>query len=56
VPNEFASVEGKDVNTETRSPAADADEVNGDLLLLEDQGGKLDAGEIIGADMEKDDT
>jgi uncharacterized protein (TIGR02300 family) len=56
VPNEFASVEGKNVNTETRSPAADADEVNGDLLLLDDQDGKLDAGEIIGADMEKDDT
>ena len=56
VPNEFASVEGKNVNTETRSPAADADEVNGDLLLLDDQDGKLDADEIIGADMEKDDT
>ena len=56
VPNEFASVEEKNVNTETRSRSADADEVNGDLLLLDDQDGKLDAGEIIGADMEKDDT
>jgi hypothetical protein len=54
VPNEFESLE-ETKDTETRAPAADP-EGGGDLILLDEQDdGKLDATEIIGADIGKDD-
>jgi uncharacterized protein (TIGR02300 family) len=54
VPNEFESLE-ETKDTETRAPAA-GPEGGGDLILLDEQDdGKLDATEIIGADIGKDD-
>jgi hypothetical protein len=56
VPNEFVSLEGTNADKETESPMADAEEVDGDVLLLDDHDEKLEATEIIDADIEKDDT
>jgi len=52
VPNEL-SLEGANTDEETRSSTA---EVDGDVPLLDDQDERLDEAEIIGADIEKDDT
>jgi uncharacterized protein (TIGR02300 family) len=52
VPNE----EGENADEEAKSPTADADEVDADMPLLDDQDENLDATEIIGADIEKDET
>jgi uncharacterized protein (TIGR02300 family) len=52
VPNE----EGENGDEEVKSTTADAEEVDKEVLLLDDQDGTLDATEIIGADVEKDDT
>jgi uncharacterized protein (TIGR02300 family) len=38
------------------SPTAEGEDVDGDVPLLDDQEEKLDATEIIGADIEKEDT
>jgi uncharacterized protein (TIGR02300 family) len=56
VPNEFVALEGTNADKETESPAADREEVDGDVLLLDDHEEKLEATEIIDADIEKDDT
>jgi hypothetical protein len=56
VPNEFVSLEGTNADKETESPAADTEEVDGDALLLDDHDEKLEATEVIDADIEKDDT
>jgi uncharacterized protein (TIGR02300 family) len=56
VPNEIASLEGMNADKETKLPAAGAENVDGDLLLMDDQDEKLDATEVLGADIEKDDT
>jgi hypothetical protein len=56
VPNEFVSLEGTNADKETESPTADAEGVDGDVLLLDDQDEKLEATEIIDADIEKDDS
>jgi uncharacterized protein (TIGR02300 family) len=53
-PEEIASLEG--TNAETNSPTPEAEEVDGDVLLLDDQEGELDTTEVIDADIEKDDT
>jgi hypothetical protein len=49
-------VEGTNADKETESPAADREEVDGDVLLLDDHEEKLEATEIIDAEIEKDDT
>jgi hypothetical protein len=57
VPNKFESLEETEVvDTETGTPAADPEGGDGDLILLDEQDdGKLDAPEIVGANIEKDD-
>jgi hypothetical protein len=55
-PKVTAPVDRTDADAEVKSPTAEAEEADGDVLLLDDQDGKLDANEIIGADIEKDDT
>jgi len=54
VPNEFVSPEGTNADTEIKSPSAETEEADGDVLLLDDEDGNPT--EIIGADIEKDDT
>ena len=54
VPNEFVSPEGTDADTEIKSPSAKTEEADGGVLLLDDEDGNPT--EIIGADIEKDDT
>lgn len=56
MPNEFVSLEATDADEETKSPAADATEADEDVVLLDDQDGEIDAREIIGGDIEKDET
>jgi uncharacterized protein (TIGR02300 family) len=56
VPNEFVSLEGTDADEETKSPAAGATEENESVMLLDEQDGQVDAREIIGADIEKDEA
>jgi hypothetical protein len=56
VPNEVVSLEATNADKETESPTADAEEVDGEVLLLDDHDEKLEATEIIDADIEKDDT
>jgi hypothetical protein len=51
VPNE----EGES-GEEVKSTTADAEQVDEEILLLDDQDGTLDATEIIGADIAKDDA
>jgi hypothetical protein len=51
VPNEFVALEGTNA-----APTADTEGVDGDVLLLDDHDEKLEAAEIIEADIEKDDT
>jgi uncharacterized protein (TIGR02300 family) len=51
VPNE----EGEGGDEEVKSTTADAEEVDEEALLLEDQDEKVDTAEIIDADIEKDD-
>ena len=51
VPNEL-SLEGANADEETSSTA----DVDGGVPLLDDQDERLDEAEIIGADIEKDDT
>ena len=41
--NEFVSLEGTNADTEIKSPSAEAEEADGDILLLDDQDGKLEA-------------
>jgi uncharacterized protein (TIGR02300 family) len=53
VPNEFVSL-GGDADEKTKSSAADATEEDEDVVLLDDQDGQVDAREIIGGDIEKD--
>jgi uncharacterized protein (TIGR02300 family) len=53
VPNEFVSLEGTNADEETKSPT---EGVVGDVPLLDDQDGQLDATEIIGTNIQKDDT
>ena len=56
VPHEFESLEETKVDTETGAPAADPEEGDGDLILLDEQDdGKLDAPEIVGVNIGKDD-
>ena len=56
VPHEFESLEETKVDTETGAPASDPEGSDGDLILLDEQDdGKLDAAEIVGADIGKDD-
>jgi len=43
VSNEFVSLEGTNADTEIKSPSAEAEEADGDILLLDDQDGKLEA-------------
>jgi uncharacterized protein (TIGR02300 family) len=53
--HEFESLEEKK-DTETGAPAADPEGSDGDLILLDEEDeGKLDAAEIVGADIGKDD-
>ena len=55
VPNKFESLEEKK-DTETGAPVADPEGSDGDLILLDEEDeGKLDAAEIVGADIGKDD-
>ena len=56
VSNEFVSLEGTDADTEIKPSSAEAEETVEEGLLLDDQDGNLEATEIIGADIEKDDT
>jgi uncharacterized protein (TIGR02300 family) len=56
VPNEFVALEGTNADKETESLAADREEVDGDVLLLDDHEEKLEATETIDAEIEKDDT
>jgi hypothetical protein len=53
VPDEFASLDGTSADTETKSPTTEAEEVNGGLLWSDGQDGKLDATDIVDADIEK---
>jgi uncharacterized protein (TIGR02300 family) len=57
VPNKFESLEETEVvDTETGTPAADPEGGDGDLILLDEQDdGKLDAPEIVGVNIGKDD-
>jgi hypothetical protein len=58
VPNKFESLEETEVvHTETGTPAADPEGGDdGDRILLDEQDdGKLDATDILGADIGKDD-
>jgi uncharacterized protein (TIGR02300 family) len=48
--------EGESGDEEVKSTTADAEEVNGEDLLLDDQDEAVDTAEIIDADIEKDDT
>jgi uncharacterized protein (TIGR02300 family) len=55
VPHEFESIE-ETKDAETGVPAADPEGSDGDLILLDEQeDGKLDATEIVGVDIGKDD-
>jgi hypothetical protein len=54
VPNGFVSPEGTNADTEIKSSSAETEEADGDVLLLDDEDGN--PAEIIGADIEKDDT
>jgi hypothetical protein len=54
VAHEFESLE--ETKSETGAPAADPEGSDGDLILLDEEDeGKLDAAEIVGADIGKDD-
>jgi hypothetical protein len=55
VPNEFVSGEGTSAD-EVKSPSAETEDADADVLLLDDQDGNVDPNEIIGADIEKEDT
>jgi hypothetical protein len=54
VPRVTASPEGSKADEESTLRAAEADEVDGDFLLMDDQDEKLDATEVLGSDIEKD--
>ena len=56
VPNEFVSFEGTNADKETELPTTDAEEVDGDVLLLDNHDEKLEATDIIDADIEKGDS
>jgi uncharacterized protein (TIGR02300 family) len=55
VPNVIASPDGSKADNES-APTGEVEEVGGDLLLMDDQDEKLDATEVLGADIEKDDS
>ena len=46
----------ENADEEIKSAAADATEEDGDVVLLDDQDGQVDASEIIGTDIEKDEA
>jgi uncharacterized protein (TIGR02300 family) len=56
VPNEFVSLGGTDPDEKAMSPAADGTEEDEDVVLLDDQDGQVDAREIIGGDIGKDEA
>jgi hypothetical protein len=49
------SIDETNADKEIKSPNAETEEVDGDLLLTDDHG-ELDPTEVLGADIEKDDT
>ena len=51
-----SSEEGANGDEEAKSTTADAEEVNEEVLLLDDQDEEVDTAEIIDADIEKEDT
>jgi uncharacterized protein (TIGR02300 family) len=53
IPNEIASLDETNADQALKSPAAEAEE---NLLLTDDQDGEVDPAEVLGADIEKDDT
>ena len=55
VPSVIASPDGSKADNES-APTGEVEEVGGDLLLMDDQDEKLDATEVLGADIEKDDS
>jgi hypothetical protein len=56
VPKEFIPLEGTNAAEETKSPAADVEEGDEGVPLLDEQDEQLDATEIISGDIEKEDT
>jgi hypothetical protein len=53
---EFIPLEGTNADEETKSPAADVEEVDEGVPLLGEQDEQLDATETISGDIEKEDT
>ena len=53
---EVSKQEGENGDEEAKSTTADAEEVNEEVLLFDDQDEEVDTTEIIDADIEKEDT
>jgi hypothetical protein len=53
---EFIPLEGTNADEETKSPAADVEQVDEGVPSLDEQDEQLDATEIISGDIEKEDT
>ena len=52
----MSNEEGENGDEEAKPTTADAEEVNEEVLLLDDQDEEVDITEIIDADIEKEDT
>jgi hypothetical protein len=50
------SIDETNADKEIKLPEAETEEVDGEVILLDDQDGEVDATEVLDADIEKGDT